>query len=89
MEYQNAVCPICGKEFHKRRSNQKYCGRGCTMVAVNRRKTAKHRAKAKDCPYNNAVTCADSKCSTCGWNPDVAKQRMARLNYAEGHYDEG
>ena len=28
------------------------------------------------CPFNDQCRCAQMKCSSCGWNPVVAQQRL-------------
>lgn len=28
------------------------------------------------CPYNGECLCQKMKCSSCGWNPAVAKERL-------------
>lgn len=34
----------------------------------------------KPCPGNEAVICSDhSQCSRCGWNPEVAAQRLEAI----------
>ena len=32
-----------------------------------------------DCPYNEGCSCTTKDCYNCGWNPIVAKIRMAKL----------
>ena len=31
------------------------------------------------CPYNEGVTCERRTCTSCGWNPAVAKLRSLRI----------
>lgn len=32
------------------------------------------------CPNNGAVICPDkTRCSVCGWNPEVAKKRLEKI----------
>lgn len=31
------------------------------------------------CPHNNACVCTTKDCYRCGWNPTVAKLRLAKL----------
>ena len=33
------------------------------------------------CPYNEGIGCMphEMRCSTCGWNPKVAKERLDKL----------
>lgn len=28
------------------------------------------------CSYNKAIDCMENKCNRCGWNPEVAKERI-------------
>ena len=28
------------------------------------------------CNYNKMIDCTEHKCSNCGWNPDVAAERI-------------
>ena len=36
----------------------------------------------KPCPNNEVVICSDhSKCSKCGWNPEVAEKRNKNVIY--------
>ena len=30
------------------------------------------------CKYTDKIECCDQQCANCGWNPDVAKKRIAR-----------
>ncbi len=41
-------------------------------------KTAKYE-KDNACPHNDACRCTRKNCSRCGWNPTVAKMRLAKL----------
>lgn len=31
------------------------------------------------CPHNDQCRCLQMKCSTCGWNPAVAKARIVQV----------
>ncbi len=31
------------------------------------------------CRFNTAVNCEESKCAKCGWNPEVAEQRVTKI----------
>lgn len=37
--------------------------------------------RKQECPYNKEALCLPSKrqCDTCGWNPEVAKQRLEKI----------
>jgi hypothetical protein len=77
------VCEVCGKEFLKTKPNKKYCSRKCVSTVANRAKKARAKEKlaeiSKGCPYSDAVNCKARKCSACGWNPAVVKERSAKL----------
>ena len=34
-----------------------------------------------DCPYQETVACdlSERRCNKCGWNPEVAEQRLKRM----------
>ena len=83
-------CPICDKIFVPKRRSMIFCSKKCSMVSANR--AARARAKGKEykikgkrsalkfeCPHNDAIDCELKKCSTCGWNPEVAKMRLEAL----------
>ena len=80
---ETSVCAICGMEFEKRRPDMKYCSRRCAKIYANRAIRARKRGEilecGTDCPHNSALICKDPKCDTCGWNPTVAKRRLATL----------
>ena len=53
-----AICPVCGKEFKKKRWNQKCCSKQCNGVAVNKKVGTKDtlcwwckNTNANDCPW--------------------------------------
>lgn len=31
------------------------------------------------CPYNEACRCSQMRCKACGWNPEVAQKRSAKI----------
>lgn len=44
--YPTGTCVVCGKEFVKTRSNQKYCGKACQKSEMRRRRMEQyHRDK--------------------------------------------
>lgn len=71
------ACEYCGKQFETNYSCTRFCGYPCLQQAK------KHRIKeargASQCPHNNYLICLDKKCDTCGWNPEVAQQRMEKI----------
>lgn len=32
------------------------------------------------CPHNKEVICGDQQCQKCGWDPTVAKMRLAKIS---------
>lgn len=88
---KNGVCQLCGQEFVRTRPGKKYCSRRCTQSAADRasrdRKKLEILENGTDCPYNKGVVCTDHKCDSCGWNPNVEKQRMARFKYEGVHHE--
>lgn len=93
MDKPEIKCPICNEMFVQKRPNMMFCSKNCAMASANR--AARARAKGKEykikrkrykrtvlkfeCPHNGAIDCERKKCSTCGWNPDVAKMRLEAL----------
>ena len=45
-----------------------------------------NRRKPKVCPHNDACECTEAQrqCWKCGWNPEVAKRRMAKMLKKKG-----
>lgn len=41
-----------------------------------------------DCKHNQAVVCETGDCGRCGWNPEVAARRKARITGTVEVYDE-
>lgn len=93
MELQELMCPICSEQFMQKRPNMTFCSKRCANIAANRAARLRERSAEKkkrarvrvseiqfDCPHNKAITCGMMKCSTCGWNPKVAKQRLEALH---------
>ena len=35
------------------------------------------------CPFNEGVGCTREECHRCGWNPEVAAERLARITGAK------
>lgn len=78
-------CDICGNRFIKYQSGMRYCSPQCRVIAKNqmRRDAYVGKRSGGSCPYNDALVCEHPNCSACGWNPDVAKQRAAKLGIRE------
>lgn len=79
MEKIKAICPKCGAEFTKRTTNQKFCSKKCKTAFAGQKKRDTLAERGTDCPYNDGLYCTDAKCETCGWNPEIAKRRLAAL----------
>lgn len=68
------VCAYCGKTVVAVRPNMKYCDDFCKANAASMRR--RKQVKGNDCVFNSGVECDDqTKCGSCGWNPEVIKQR--------------
>lgn len=70
-------CENCGKQFESNYEHKRYCGYFCYCQA-KRRRTKEARDNCH-CPHNTEVICLDKKCDTCGWNPEVAQNRMEKI----------
>lgn len=85
-----SVCPLCGEQFTKTRSDKVYCSKACTYVACSRASRAKKRKEINelgtDCPHNEGLVCYKRTCGSCGWNPVVEAKRREKLGLkpAEG-----
>ncbi len=87
-------CPNCGLEFRTDREKQVYCCKACANMGRQRNEgfdTSLEWYKDSEfgkwvCPYALNVGCYVRNCTTCGWNPDVAK---ARLDKYLGEHHEG
>ena len=71
-------CVWCAKPFRPTRSNQQYCSQNCYNAAHYSAK-AKPIAAEQQCPHNGNLICGVHSCSRCGWNPEVAKARLAAV----------
>ena len=93
MDKPEIKCPICEEQFVQRRRDMTFCSKRCANISANRaarsragcvEKKARVRVRDADlkmnCPYNEAINCYMRKCSTCGWNPEVAKMRLEALH---------
>lgn len=70
------TCEHCGKVFEARAKNAKYCSRRCANQKGNAKRVRKEPLR---CPHNQEVYCEKPQCDSCGWNPVVAEERLARL----------
>lgn len=73
------TCAYCGKvtQVERRNGLQIYCSKSCAAKARNERRVKIDRPTNGECIYQpESINCDRRKCSTCGWNPDVAKARL-------------
>ena len=71
------TCLNCGAEITSDRE-KKFCSPRCNKTFWQRKK----RYEEKGVPFgvciiNEGVECYRHNCTTCGWNPIVARQRLA------------
>lgn len=71
------VCEYCGKPLNGR--NEKFCSRECTGKSVGKIRWKKINNVEYECIYNHVCACSNRKCDDCGWNPEVAKDRMTEI----------
>ena len=80
------ICKYCGNEFEGER-NQRYCCRDCANKGrvedmedfdhtLEWGRTADKRWR---CPYRSYVSCHRRKCTSCGWHPEVEKERTKEI----------
>lgn len=88
------VCPICGKVFETNKEDQIFCGIKCANSVGKRRKVESYDSSLEwqrvpsdqslwQCPYQEWVACHSRYCNKCGWNPEVAKDRLEAV-YEKG-----
>lgn len=71
-------CMWCRRLFLPARANQLYCSQTC-YNADHYSAKAKPIAVDLRCPHNEHLICEVHSCSRCGWNPEVAKARLAAI----------
>ena len=71
-------CAWCGKLFRPVRSNHLYCCQSCHNADHYSYKN-KPIIEPLRCPHNEHLICEVHSCSRCGWNPEVAKARLAAI----------
>ena len=74
------VCPTCGGKFKTAKRDQIFCCHTCANECRVKDygpdlKWDKTTGDRWVCGYNIGVSCETRKCSTCGWNPEVAEAR--------------
>jgi 5-methylcytosine-specific restriction endonuclease McrA len=71
-EWSGVICSICGKEFTKLKSRQKYCSRGCAnrgRIGVKYRTGArKSNYKHKEDQKRSLIEERGPICEVCGYN---------------------
>ena len=83
---QKYTCIICGQEGETRNLGRLYCSKRCNAIAHRRRaqeaRVKKFPSMTKDgvCRFNEGVLCSSGNCAGCGWNPDVAKERLRGMH---------
>ena len=77
----------CRKSFKTADMKLEYMGTYCTgcffkcPFSIELNKIHK-RYKVSKCRHNKFVECADrAKCTACGWNPEVANDRLERIKH--------
>ena len=78
MATEMKTCAWCSRPFLPVRGTQRYC---CSTCCEAHHYTAKNKPIPKElqCPHNEHLVCEVHSCSRCGWNPVVAKQRLAAI----------
>lgn len=85
-------CLFCGEEFTSREcDNRTYCSCLCSNRArgghgygdfdetLEWKQIGRYGEKRWRCPYTENVSCSMRKCGSCGWNPKVAQERLAKF----------
>ena len=84
MEYREFTCLYCGARSldTSRTKNRKFCNDHCNQAYWYRTKRGKGgKTQTPTCIHSIHILCGDHKCSTCGWNPKVEKERKEALGY--------
>ena len=66
------ICEQCGKKFRSQIEGARFCCKACA------RRWRYGKSREKPCQYNRYVFCKDESCAGCGWNPQVAEERMRK-----------
>lgn len=79
------TCLVCGQAFRSDREKET-CSNRCYRTLWQRKKRAEERGLPFGvCIINDGVECYQHNCTTCGWNPIVARQRLAVIMGRMGH----
>ena len=83
MKYREFNCIVCGAKAIDRSpaQNRIYCSDQCNLVHFRRSRGIGIGIKTASCTYNKEIKCEIHKCSTCGWNPEVAQKRKEAFAY--------
>ena len=73
------TCLVCGKEFQSDKEKET-CSTRCGKTYWQRKKRCEEKGLIYGvCISNEGVECYQHNCTTCGWNPIVARQRLAMI----------
>lgn len=78
------VCAYCGSPFPGRKRS-KYCNWDCyckyrKAASLGVESYEEEEILMDPCRFNDGVRClSQSECDQCGWNPEVAERRLARI----------
>ena len=86
------TCVECGKVMTVRYKSltQKFCSRYCSLKHYNNTRSgtfwndhnepADNTNHTGECIFQpESIECYKRKCSSCGWNPEVAKARLDKI----------
>lgn len=80
MEGEKRPCAWCGKLFELSRITHRFCCQECSAAAWYDTKVIhKPVPVSLRCPHSEHLVCEVHNCSRCGWNPVVAKARLADI----------
>lgn len=83
------ICEYCGKTFTGENIYHEYrfCSRECAVDGRSKPYDVTLDWKKEQgkwlCPYNEGCACRWRNCFYCGWNPDVLKKRMKKMEGEE------
>lgn len=71
-------CEYCGKTWRvtRKRDARRFCNQECYKESVKKESAP----DGLECVFQpNSIVCLERKCETCGWNPVVARARLAAM----------
>ena len=71
-------CKCCGKEFLAKSEYRRYCNADC--YDRHHKVESAPIPKSLACRFADGVVCEKRSCEACGWNPAVAKERLAKFH---------